>query len=176
MCSLVWPCPQTQALLEWSCSWHWSSRQRRQQVWSRRAVSVSPDAAVLRLCKPVGVKSVVHQHHHWSMSGFCQCRFAGAPSQSQHYKVRWSRQDLTGLSCSVIFGEPCLLFKKLLREFSGDPVVRTLCSQHWGPGFSVWSKIPQALLLSQKKKILLILIVRHFSPSVGSGLHKTKKE
>ena len=34
------------------------------------------------VCKPVGVKSTVHQHHHGNVLGFCKWRFAGAPSQS----------------------------------------------------------------------------------------------
>ena len=151
MCSPVWPCPQTHALLERSCSCRWCSGQRGQQVWSQRAVSVSPDAVVpwfVNLWESRARSTNTTTGTCWaSANGGSQ-----VPPRSQHYKVRWSRQDLTGLSCSVTFGEPCLPFKKLLREFSGDPVVRTLCSQHWEPGFSPWSKIPQALLLSQKKK------------------------
>lgn len=79
-----------------------------------------------------------------------RCPLAESALQTEVKSLKISQGFL-----SVIFGEPCLLFKKATEEFSGNLI--TLCLQH-------------------QTRFSGILIVRYFSPSVGSGLHKTKKE
>lgn len=67
-----------QALPELSRSSCWCPGLGR-QVWSWRAASGHPSSVALRPCKPLQVKSGVHQQHHQTLGASWKCRFSGTP-------------------------------------------------------------------------------------------------